>query len=207
MPLRKSPTRTPAMLAANRANALKSTGPRTARGKAQVALNRLKHGGYAVRLPEKLVQAGEQASDAQYRWFRSEIATTFGVGEQPDRRQAEQLAARAWCVARRPAWLGSKPECPLESMGKWLRLPSLSPSPIRIDDRWRRIGLVFWVQRARYWTLERQVRVMRGAEPFAPPPPGHQLEQRWRRRRFRLGRPGLWEQQELEERASRLGSR
>ncbi len=50
MSLRKSPTRSPALLAANRANARNSTGPRTARGKAQVTLNALKQGGYAGRL-------------------------------------------------------------------------------------------------------------------------------------------------------------
>jgi hypothetical protein len=42
--LRKSPTLTPALLASNRRNAKKSTGPRTARGKAQSRLNRLKEG-------------------------------------------------------------------------------------------------------------------------------------------------------------------
>jgi len=42
--LRKSPTRTPAFLAANRRNAQKSTGPRTVRGKAQSRLNRLSTG-------------------------------------------------------------------------------------------------------------------------------------------------------------------
>ncbi len=47
MSLRKSPTRSSALLAANRANAQNSTGRRTARGKAQVTLNALKHGGYA----------------------------------------------------------------------------------------------------------------------------------------------------------------
>ena len=36
MPLRRSPQLTPGSLAARRANALKSTGPRTARGKARV---------------------------------------------------------------------------------------------------------------------------------------------------------------------------
>lgn len=45
MSLRKSPTLTPALLASNRRNARKSTGPRTARGKAWSRLNRLKHGG------------------------------------------------------------------------------------------------------------------------------------------------------------------
>ena len=45
MSLRKSPTRTPALLAANRRNAQKSTGPRTARGKAWSCRNHLQTGG------------------------------------------------------------------------------------------------------------------------------------------------------------------
>ena len=44
MSLRKSPTLTPALLAANRRNAQKSTGPRTARGKAQARMNALRTG-------------------------------------------------------------------------------------------------------------------------------------------------------------------
>jgi hypothetical protein len=44
MSLRKSPTLTPALLAANRRNARKSTGPRTARGKAQARMNALRRG-------------------------------------------------------------------------------------------------------------------------------------------------------------------
>ena len=44
MSLRKSPIRTPKLLATNRANARKSTGPRTAGGKAHARLNRLRHG-------------------------------------------------------------------------------------------------------------------------------------------------------------------
>ena len=43
--LRKSPTMTPARLAANRLNAQHSTGPRTARGKAQSQMNGLRGGG------------------------------------------------------------------------------------------------------------------------------------------------------------------
>ena len=49
MSLRKSPTLTPALIASNRRNAKKSTGFRTARGKAWARLNRLRHG---VRSPE-----------------------------------------------------------------------------------------------------------------------------------------------------------
>ncbi len=49
--------------------------------------------------------------------------------------------------------LGTKPECALESVIKEAWYTSLLR--IRIDDRRRRIGLVFWVQRHRYWTLDR----------------------------------------------------
>ena len=45
MSLRKSPTLTPALLAARRQNAKKSTGPRTARGKAWSRLNNMRDGG------------------------------------------------------------------------------------------------------------------------------------------------------------------
>ena len=44
MSLRKSPTLTPARLAAHRRNALESTGPRTTRGKAQARRNGLRRG-------------------------------------------------------------------------------------------------------------------------------------------------------------------
>ena len=44
MSLRKSPTLTPALLDSNRRNAKKSTGPKTARGKAWSRLNHLRNG-------------------------------------------------------------------------------------------------------------------------------------------------------------------
>jgi hypothetical protein len=43
--LRKSPTLTPALLAACRRNAQKSTGPRTAQGKANTRMNALREAG------------------------------------------------------------------------------------------------------------------------------------------------------------------
>jgi hypothetical protein len=50
MSLRKSPTLTPASLAARRQNSNKSTGPRTARGKAWSPLNRLRHGARSAEI-------------------------------------------------------------------------------------------------------------------------------------------------------------
>jgi hypothetical protein len=55
--LRKSPTRTPAFVAANRANARKSTGPRTLEGKRSVALNALRRSRSARKLLSFLVEA------------------------------------------------------------------------------------------------------------------------------------------------------
>jgi hypothetical protein len=75
--LRKSPARTEPFLAANRRNALESTGPRTARDKARSCMNALKHGRYAKRLPEKLTAASDQSGSALYHKVRGEIGMAF----------------------------------------------------------------------------------------------------------------------------------
>jgi len=59
MSLLKSLRLTPAHLAANRRNAQKSTGPRTARGKRWVALNSLKNGLWAPSFRRALAIGGE----------------------------------------------------------------------------------------------------------------------------------------------------
>ncbi len=224
MSLRKSPARTPALLAANRANARNSTGPRSVQGKARVSLNALKHGGYAAGFERAIVQAGYRHAESHYQWFRSEIARAFaagtlgGSGRPPrpaDERQAEHFAVRAWCQAREAAeqlapsgpnraGSGTKPESPVSSMANGARPRVLSR--IRIDDRWRRIGLVFWLQQRRYWTFESFLRELEGrrqGKSLEIGPPRSELEERWRRQKFRLRRPGLWERMELEERLGR----
>ncbi len=74
--------------------------------------------------------------------------------------RARRAARPRFCrgAAREAMRLGTKPECALESVTKeaWYT----SPLRIRIDDRRRRIGLVFWVQRHRYLTLERALGVL-----------------------------------------------
>ncbi len=136
--------------------AFSATGPRSPQGKARVALNALQQGRYALRLRKNLVGAGEGSAESQYEWFRSEIAAAFGASGRDEELEAEQMAARAWCTAREAMRLGTKPECALESVTKEVWYTSLLR--IQIDDRRRRIGLVFWVQRHRYWTLDRAER-------------------------------------------------
>ena len=67
MPLRKSPTMTPRRLAANRASAQHSTGPKTAQGKARSRLNGLRNGRRSPdyqRLQEALMYAPPGKTDA-----------------------------------------------------------------------------------------------------------------------------------------------
>jgi len=85
MSLRKSPTRTPALLEANRRNARKSTGPRTARGKAQTRLNALRTGEYSRLRRGLLVTLLYAPPGAVERWARSmvtpEMAWNQHLGE------------------------------------------------------------------------------------------------------------------------------
>ena len=64
MPLRKSPTLTPASLAARRQNSKKSTGPRTFRGIAWSCLNNMRNGG-RLRQGRNLLKAMVDAPPGQ----------------------------------------------------------------------------------------------------------------------------------------------
>jgi hypothetical protein len=180
--LRKSPTRTAALLAANRANAQKSTGPRTPEGKARVGLNSLKHGGYAVQLEERLGRAGYGQAQATYRKLRQEICEAFGTTDPQHWRQADRLASRVWLLARQGGVFGDKPEYPLKSVGKGDLAPSIVR--IRIVEHRLRLGLVYWIQRRRYLSSEEVREALRTGLPPAAP-----LERCLRKRTFRLGRP------------------
>jgi len=191
--LRKSPTRTEAFLAANRRNALKSTGPRTARGKAWSCMNNLKHGRYAKRLPEKLAAAGNHGGAALCQKVRGEIGTAFQA--RPDEpwamRQLDRMTAAVFCVGRRVGINGLKPRSPFFSERS--EPPQLSILPIRMVDQRRRVGITYWVQRKRYWTPERVVLAALNQYPAGVPTVGEALEEKLRHRVFRLGRLGLWD--------------
>ncbi len=170
--LRKCPTRTPALLAANRANAQKSTGPRTARGKGQVTLNALKHGGYGGRLfRSNLLRAREDV--ALYDWMYRQICDNFPPVGKPQWAQAERLARKAWCSCRRARREGLRSgRRPPTSSSVWclLRIPTslggsgtnplyavqsmdrrvTFPLRIRIVIPKTGIRLKFWVRRRRW---------------------------------------------------------
>ena len=172
MSLRKSPSRTPAFLAANRLNALKSTGPRTACGKARSSLNSFKHGERACRLAEALTAAGCHSGAALHARVRRDVGLAFGVGDRSEARQAERLANMVVALAWRVAGIRTKPECALFSVRLGPRVLALFP--ICVLDHATRIGLVYWVQRKRYWDLPKLLEAMfrPGKTTAAPGIPG-----------------------------------
>jgi hypothetical protein len=101
MSLRRSPARTERFLAANRANARKSTGPRTERGKQRVRFNALRHGFRSSRFGEALEVRGKDREDATlFESLRSElmqIHRTTGLTQE----EIEGLAKIYWYEAQR----------------------------------------------------------------------------------------------------------
>jgi len=195
MPLRKSPVRTPALLAANRANAQKSTGPRTPQGKAWVSFNAFKHGRYAARpeeLAERLLRAGCHREAALYRQVRWQIRQVFRPQAQASWKRLDQLSAWIWCFRTRLRRLRSKPESSLFSDGEAPRVTSRTR--IRVEDPYRRIGVVFWVQRRRYWNPRRIGRVLAALDPVPAIEELRKLEGGLRCLVFRMHRPRNWDE-------------
>jgi hypothetical protein len=99
MSLRKSPRRTLAQVAANRRNAGKSTGPKTARGKETVSLNSLKHGLRSRSPQATIAKAGEPTEK-----FQRVAEILLHLLRPRNRTQAVRVARYArmlWAVNRR----------------------------------------------------------------------------------------------------------
>ncbi len=152
---------TPSSLAARRSNALKSTGPRTRRGKARVCLNALKHGRYAVlvgrsaRLRERLFEAGQTQQEAVYGAVRSRVVQAIGAQDPASRRKIDEITLRVWCLTLRTHPVGTKLESPADSASKRPRVSTecrFAPRRHTIIDRWTRAAVVFWCQRRRRLT-------------------------------------------------------
>ncbi len=191
--LRKSPARTEAFLAANRRNAQKCTGPRTPEGKARSSLNGLKHGRYAQRLPQTLETAGYRSAAALYVQIRLDMTVAFKVEKDAvEVKQIERMTAVVWVMAWHAGVIEPKPQSLL--FRKDSRSLPRARLLIRMKNHWRRIGMVYWVQRKRYWTGKRLVQDLVNGIPSSVPTAAEALESKLRKRVFRLGRPGFLEQ-------------
>lgn len=93
----KSPLPTPAALAARRANALKSTGPRTARGKAWSCLNALRHGRRARHLRARIERTGDKQALCLYDWFHVNLINRFHPSSPWQWDYTKREAGRVWC--------------------------------------------------------------------------------------------------------------
>ncbi len=94
----QSRTVTPAFLAAARANAQKSTGPRTEQGKRYIVLNSLKHGRYSKFFRENLVKAHEDVE--LYDHILKRIKDHLDSQSSQENLRAEILAREVWCAYR-----------------------------------------------------------------------------------------------------------
>jgi hypothetical protein len=87
---------TPLQIAANRANAQRSTGPKTEPGKARSRVNAWKHGLTA----NKIIIAGEKAQ--QFESFRAQLWEDFQPGTGIESVLVDRLAGVAWRLLRAP---------------------------------------------------------------------------------------------------------
>jgi hypothetical protein len=89
---------TPKKVAANHANAAKSTGPRTEEGKARVAENSLTHGlrSSSVVMPWE--------SQEEFDDFSQRMLACLGPADELERMLAERVVVEAWRVRRAGAY-------------------------------------------------------------------------------------------------------
>jgi hypothetical protein len=92
---------TPALLAALRRNAQRSTGPRTAAGKQNSKFNSLKHGGYAAleHHHQTMLALGEDPE--KFERLKRDLAAALGPENALSAAQLEYLAKLCWRRARR----------------------------------------------------------------------------------------------------------
>jgi hypothetical protein len=170
MSLVKSPRMTPRKMAANRANASRSTGPRTANGRRGVMLNSLRHGDRSRAFRTNLLKAGQDVE--LFDWINERVREEM-LAATP--RLTEYLARRVWCALCRRPKTGERPkEPPPTQASLWCAAwtpwgaggfaanaryavksadthitPLSSNSRIRIEDPSSRRRLMFWVRRRR----------------------------------------------------------
>jgi len=124
MSLRKSPRMTPALLAALRRNAQRSTGPRTSAGKQNSKFNSLKHGGYAALEHHHQTMAALGEDPEEFEALKRELAAALGPEDALSSAQLEYLARLCWRRARRQrAKKGRLGRPPVPAQGSQPRFP------------------------------------------------------------------------------------
>jgi hypothetical protein len=154
MPLVKPPTLTPAKLAACRANAQKSTGPRTPEGKRRIVFNSLKHGERSRDFLSTLLKAGSREEKESYLELHYRLEPLLQPTTPGDRKKAEDLLRQLWCTQRlfsralnRPQGLNSpsKRKSPLESEPRRITIRS----GIQVVVPWGRLTFHLCLRRGR----------------------------------------------------------
>ncbi len=105
-----------AQVEANRANAQKSTGPRTPAGKAQVAQNALKHGLFA----RETVIRGEDQDE--FEMFRENLLSQLIPGSPLEEILGERIVDLTWHAGRKKTGRPKRRGC-LPPVRLWLFLP------------------------------------------------------------------------------------
>jgi hypothetical protein len=150
MPLVKSPTLSPAKLAANLANARKSTGPGSPLGKARVDLNSLRSGRRAPAFSKQLRQTGSEDELCLFCAILELLYECFHPRTLRQKRRVERLVCQVWCALKRKDWGGEKDRMLDAGLAEPDALP-LDPFPgrarFRIEDQRRGLRLTFWTQR------------------------------------------------------------
>ena len=102
MPLLKPRSASPARIAANRANALKSTGPRSAAGKRHAALNALKHGVFTLdtSLYARLVMVKTGEDPAAYDRLLEDLLAAWNPSNALESLLVRDLAQLYWRKVR-----------------------------------------------------------------------------------------------------------
>ncbi len=96
MSLRKSPTLTSAALAANRANAASSTGPRTVAGKQRARRNALQHGRYAASDVSRQTMLALGESPEEFENLYQTLLCAYDPADPLWAKQVEDLAKLYW---------------------------------------------------------------------------------------------------------------
>jgi len=154
MSLVKSPASTPARIAANRANAKKSTGPRTPEGKRRIVFNALKHGQRSRDFLSNLLKGASRDEKIAYLELHLRLERLVQPATAEDQGKLEVLVRELWCTQRllsrglnRPqaSDFPSKPTSHLESKSRRISIRS----GIQVVVPWGRITLHLCLRRGR----------------------------------------------------------